>query len=724
MNVAGQVNIGNGVDSSINAVANGTLNMSGGLFNQTNANQSITVGSGGGLGALNLSSGTINVSGDANFGNGGTGASAASSGTLNMSGGVLNVAGNLRFGAALGWFNGQHASGTGVMNLTGGTINANYVGIANNPQWDGDQSSGTSTLGTGAVLNSKTWVNVGAMGNGSAQLTINGAVNVNTANAGGGLSVADGENVQGTVTINPGAKVGIENNGQIAYSTNTTYASQTGVINQIGGSVDFYSDSGATVGGTGFLNMESQSTGGSFTYNLNGGTLQVPKIAYSNGGWGSANFSFNGGTLKATGNQSSFLDLGNQYWTHVNVQSGGAIIDDSGYSIGIAQNLGDGGGGGGLTKLGSGVLTLTGNNGYTGGTTINGGTLNINADAALGAAPARPPRTSRSRTTARCNSARTIFRSTPTGPSFSTATRSRWTPLATRRRRSPGRLLNGTGSGSIATASNGIVTLSGSSNYTGATTVNIGTLNLVSGTLGATAVSIGPNGALAASGTAGIGGNVATTGAGAAINMQGGGTGVLSIAGNLNLAASSVLGFQLGSSAGATDLIAVAGSLSAAAGHEVVNLATPSLVSGSYTLLTAAAGGLTAGGTDFTLGSLPSARRVRLEQLDHRRTRPVRDGQPHSRDGVLVGSNRRQLQLERGQRRPHKLGHRYFGRDGHRADSRSNYQRLLYGQQCGSEFGKQLDHGAGPQLFDQQPDVCCIRRQQRNYFRGRQPQRT
>ena len=70
-----------------------------------------------------------------------------------------------------------------------------------------------------------------------------------------------------------------------------------------------------------------------------------------------------------------------------------------------------------------------------------------------------------------------------------------------------------------------------------------------------------------------------------------------------------MLSFDLGTSSGVNDQLAVAGNVSSAAGkHEVINLASPSLVSGSYTLLTAAAGGLTAGGTDFSLGSLPSAR--------------------------------------------------------------------------------------------------------------------
>ena len=49
------------------------------------------------------------------------------------------------------------------------------------------------------------------------------------------------------------------------------------------------------------------------------------------------------------------------------------------YSGNITQPIG-------LGKVGVNILTLTGSNSYTGGTTVNAGTLNINADAALGAA--------------------------------------------------------------------------------------------------------------------------------------------------------------------------------------------------------------------------------------------------------------------------------------------------------------------------------------------------
>jgi autotransporter-associated beta strand protein len=57
------------------------------------------------------------------------------------------------------------------------------------------------------------------------------------------------------------------------------------------------------------------------------------------------------------------------------VRAGGATIDSAGFNITIAQDLLDGGGDGGLTKIGAGALFLNGNNTYTGSTVVSNGGL-------------------------------------------------------------------------------------------------------------------------------------------------------------------------------------------------------------------------------------------------------------------------------------------------------------------------------------------------------------
>ena len=124
------------------------------------------------------------------------------------------------------------------------------------------------------------------------------------------------------------------------------------------------------------------------TISLGGGTLQLgtpiarqPVAAMINGS--SANwvqFYFNGGTLQALTNLAQvFTGFGtaNSTADGVYVMAGGAVITNSGFSIGISNALQEAGSstGGGLTSLGNGTLTLSGANTYTGPTVVSAGKL-------------------------------------------------------------------------------------------------------------------------------------------------------------------------------------------------------------------------------------------------------------------------------------------------------------------------------------------------------------
>jgi autotransporter-associated beta strand protein len=109
------------------------------------------------------------------------------------------------------------------------------------------------------------------------------------------------------------------------------------------------------------------------TVNLNGGSLRA---RYVRGGAGTSTFNFNGGTLIAT----HFLTDYFGELTEANILAGGALIDTNGNNVTIAQDLQ---GAGGLTKLGTGILTLGGTNTYAAGTTINGGELALGGNGAL-----------------------------------------------------------------------------------------------------------------------------------------------------------------------------------------------------------------------------------------------------------------------------------------------------------------------------------------------------
>ena len=121
------------------------------------------------------------------------------------------------------------------------------------------------------------------------------------------------------------------------------------------------------------------------TLRLNGGTLTAggftkTKTSYTNV------INLNGCRLAASAGNTSFLPAFNLQT--VNVQAGGAIIDDGGFAITVAapllhdSTLGatpDGG----LVKLGTGALTLAAAETYTGGTTISNGTLALSASGSI-----------------------------------------------------------------------------------------------------------------------------------------------------------------------------------------------------------------------------------------------------------------------------------------------------------------------------------------------------
>ena len=353
---------------------------------------------GTGIGEIDLENGTVNAAGALWLGVDNAAGSGTASGTLKMTGGTLNVANSGSGPNYVGYNNGN-----GTMIVSNGT--ANFAGEL---QVGGSDSSGTGFNANGALTMYGGNLNVGALtlarGNNN-QNGCNGTINVN-----GGILTSTNDVVSGfagtgtgTININGGTfNVGTANtkwlqlgvwdttvsvinvtNGNLNLNAGTSIkfnlqnSSGAHTINQYGGAVTFYSDFATTVGGGGAIDFRyaSGSTGAN-TYNLNGGTLTVPQIIASQT-TGTRAFNFNGGTLKPTAANASFFASG--VASAANVLANGAIIDTAGYNITIGQTLADGGGGGGLTKVGNGTLTLTGGYGYTGPTIVKAGTLAVDA---------------------------------------------------------------------------------------------------------------------------------------------------------------------------------------------------------------------------------------------------------------------------------------------------------------------------------------------------------
>src|SRR4029077_18825985 len=175
-----------------------------------------------------------------------------------------------------------------------------------------------------------------------------------------------------------------------------------GTMNIGGGTGPFYVASRGTgtltVDGTGVVNcgkldLSRNAAGNTIssagTVNLDGGTLMVTAVTnisanQQTGGTPTARFNFNGGTLQAKPGAATRFFQGSLIAPVTPivtlVQSGGAVIDDGGNAITIAESLQHdptlgGAADGGLTKLNSGTLTLTAGCTYNGDTTVTAGTL-------------------------------------------------------------------------------------------------------------------------------------------------------------------------------------------------------------------------------------------------------------------------------------------------------------------------------------------------------------
>jgi autotransporter-associated beta strand protein len=321
--------------------------------------------------------------------------------------GVLVVAGTLMMDGSAG-------------NQTNHTVNEFWVG--------GTPATGASLILTNTTLNVDSWLGLGR-GNG----TINNTSTVtlyNSAASFGNVSLGYANGIAGnlaeqfltlngsstltdsgifnlsesggsTATLSVGGSSAINCSGyfDVALGGGSTAYMNVGMSNQPGGTVTVQNDMALGDQGTAVLNMVSggkltvtgtiylsrNSATADGTINLNsGGTIVA---GYVNNGWGFGHgisnnpnaFNFNGGTLRAYVGSPYFI----QPYVNAVVQAGGAIIDDGGFTIDVLAPLVNGGGGGGLTKVGNGTLHLDGQNTYTGTTLVSSGTLGMAPNATI-----------------------------------------------------------------------------------------------------------------------------------------------------------------------------------------------------------------------------------------------------------------------------------------------------------------------------------------------------
>jgi fibronectin-binding autotransporter adhesin len=453
--------------SGATAVNAGTLLINGSLTNTT-----VNVNAGGTLGGTGLVAGPVTIAA------GGTIAPGALRGTLTVGSLVLSPGSLLAY--ELGTPNVVGGPNdlivvTGDLTL-GGTLHVTDVGsFASVPGSYRLIDYGGTLTGTASDLTIGTAPGYAA-GDAMVQTVIGGQVNLITSAAGLPVSFWDG-----------GGAIG---DGAIA-----------------GGSGTWDNSQGNWTNANGTINQAWQPGMAIFTGAPGTVTLGAPIAVRA------LQFSTDGYRIDGNGQAITLLGMANGDRSLMRV--------DAGVVATVAAELM---GAGGLHKADPGALVLTGNNTYTGGTTISAGTMQIGDGGLVGS-----------------------IIGDVTNDGVLTFNRADAVTF--------GGAVSGTGD--LVKQGAGILTLTGASTYTGATSVEAGTL-FVNGTLGSTSVDVSSGATFGGTGT--VAGTV-TLASGAALSFgASGGPGRTFTVGALNLSATTSLNYSIGGH-GAADRVVVVDNL-------------------------------------------------------------------------------------------------------------------------------------------------------------------
>jgi autotransporter-associated beta strand protein len=507
------------------------------------------------------------------------GTSTAGSATIINNGGANVINNGAAFSGDVGLtqFLDTSTAGNATITNNGGTAGGEVGGIT---FFQGSSTAGSATIvnngGTisGSTIGASLTIFTGASTAGSAKITNNGGT---VGGATGGETLFIGNTGVGTVSTVSG--------GTAPTGTVSTPIGSGGVASA--GNATITNNGGTTLGAVGGItSFSTSSTAGNATIITNGGT---------GGGFGGiTEFGDNadGGTAHAITNGNGTFDIsglttpgmgigsiegsGNYFLGSKTLTVGG---NNSSTTVsGVIQDGGAGSGlGGSLIKVGTGTLTLSGTNLYTGGTTIIAGTLQIGNGGTTGSIIGNVAD----------NSILAFNRSDSL--TF-------------------GGVISGTGN--LVKIGAGTLTLPGANTYTGSTTVNAGSL-IVDGSIASAQTLVNSGGSLGGHGF--IGGGVVNNGIVRQVNSPG----TLTIKGNYTQNASGTLSISVaGAAQGQHDLLAVQGHASLAGTLQLVRLGGFNLQPGDQiTFLTANSGVSGTFGTlhnDFSTGTLVNGEVVYL----------------------------------------------------------------------------------------------------------------
>ncbi len=280
---------------------------------------------------------------------------------------------------------GTHSSGNDfTVGTNGGTFRYNPANTANTLTLSGNGNSNIPIAGA-LTFQADGNITVSEVIEGAGSLTKTGAGTLTLSNAANSFT--------GNVTINAGQVTAIGASGNTntalgaASGSRTITVNSTGTLmlsgnNVFGGSTQTLANTPKVVVAGGTLTTNAYNVIGNI--DLNGGTL----TATAGGSAGYQTYEFNGSTITVGGTSASTISSsassnGGMHiaGTKTLTLNVGDVV--SGTDLTVSAALIDGSsdrlGAGSLLKSGTGTLLLSGINTYTGGTTVNGGTLRLTA---------------------------------------------------------------------------------------------------------------------------------------------------------------------------------------------------------------------------------------------------------------------------------------------------------------------------------------------------------
>jgi fibronectin-binding autotransporter adhesin len=472
--------------------------------------------------------------------------------------------------------------GTGTLTLTGADTYTGVTTISSGTLvLSGNGSIAASSVVDNAVfdISNSTGASITSLsGNGNVALGVQTLTLSNAADtfsgiiAGvGGLTLAGGtETLTGTNTYTGVTTI---SSGTLALSGNGSIANSSGVIdnavfdisNSSGVAIISLSGNGNVALGAQMLTLSNAADtfsgviAGSGGLALNRGTeILAGSNTYTGG------TTINAGTLQIGNGGAAGSIVGN-------IVNNGILAFDRSDSFSFGGTIS---GSGGVMQTGSGSLTLTADNSYSGGTELNAGTLNVGSNTAIGSGTLAMAAS----TTLNLNGNFTLANAiTLSGdPTINVGT-GQTSTLS-------GGISNGTQAGDLVKTGAGTLVLTGTDTYTGSTEVAAGTLD-VEGHLAST-VSVVNGAALIGNGS--LGGLDLVSGT--TIAPGNSSIGILTIDGNATLASGSKYAVNA-TNTGSSDLIEATGTATLGGGSVIA------IAAGSnwqpfthYTILTAAGG--------------------------------------------------------------------------------------------------------------------------------------